>query len=66
MRVDPQEWTNLAGDAKHAATKTTLAAFLPQTNAAPLGNGKIRLLEQIDGVWYWAGEPIEPGSPVPQ
>ncbi|HEX6985056.1 MAG TPA: sulfatase, partial [Planctomycetaceae bacterium] len=42
MRADPHEWTNLAGDPRHAATKRELAAWLPATNAAPLGRGKVR------------------------
>lgn len=32
-RQDPHEWTNLAGDPDHAATKRELARFLPQQNA---------------------------------
>ena len=29
---DPMEWTNLAGDPKHAAVKNKLAAWLPKVN----------------------------------
>ncbi len=32
-RRDPQEWTNLAGDARYAAIKAELARWLPQENA---------------------------------
>jgi arylsulfatase A-like enzyme len=31
--IDPMEWTNLAGDAKHAEVKKQLAAWLPEVNA---------------------------------
>ena len=34
-KADPNEFTNLAGDAKLAAVKQELAAYLPKTNAAP-------------------------------
>ena len=32
-RNDPQEWTNLAGKAEHAALKSELAQHMPQVNA---------------------------------
>ena len=32
MIADPNEWTNLAGDAKHAGTIRELAAFLPKVD----------------------------------
>ncbi len=31
-RVDPMEWTNLAGDGKYSETKRHLAGWLPETN----------------------------------
>ncbi len=33
---DPLEWTNLAGDPKHAETKQQLAQWLPKTNVAEI------------------------------
>jgi arylsulfatase A-like enzyme len=33
---DPHEWTNLAADPRHAATKSRLAAHLPKTDAPPI------------------------------
>jgi arylsulfatase A-like enzyme len=33
--TDPNEWHNLAGDAKYAGTKRKLSAWIPKTNAAP-------------------------------
>nr|MBA3314840.1 DUF4976 domain-containing protein [Planctomycetaceae bacterium] len=66
MRSDPREWMNLADNPRHETIKTELAKWLPNEDAPPLGNGKVRLLEQRDGVWYWEGQPIRPGDPVPQ
>lgn len=66
MPADPNEWTNLAADDKYTDVKQQLAAWLPEVNAAPLGNGKIRLLEEKNGTWYWEGEPISENDPVPQ
>lgn len=38
VRNDPNEWTNLAADAEHAAIKAELAAYLP-TDPAPVAAG---------------------------
>lgn len=65
MQADPNEWTNLAGRPEQAAVKQELAAWLPKTDAAPLGDGKVRLLEEIDGVLYWEGKPIRPEDAIP-
>ncbi len=65
MAADPNEWTNLAGDPAHAATKQDLAKCLPTRSAEPLPGGTVRLLETRDGVLYWEGKPIEPGDPIP-
>ena len=65
MAADPNEWTNLAGDPTHAATKQELAHWLPARSAEPLPGGTVRLLETRDGVLYWEGKPIEPGDPIP-
>ncbi|MBI2826609.1 MAG: sulfatase [Planctomycetia bacterium] len=37
---DPHEWTNLAGDARHAAIKAELARWLPKTDAPDAPSGK--------------------------
>ena len=34
--IDPYEWTNLAGEAKHAAVKADLLKSVPKQNAAEL------------------------------
>jgi choline-sulfatase len=61
-RSDPNEWTNLASDPKHAQTKRELAAWLPQTNAAPLPNAFTRLVEIRDGKVYWEGQAVDPAA----
>jgi arylsulfatase A-like enzyme len=66
MQMDPNEWINLADNSRYDAVKEELAKWLPKNDAAPLGKGKVRLLEKIDGVWYWEGEPIHEGDPIPQ
>jgi arylsulfatase A-like enzyme len=66
MQMDPNEWINLADNSRYNTVKAELAKWLPKDDAAPLGKGKVRLLEKIDGVWYWEGEPIHDGDPIPQ
>jgi arylsulfatase A-like enzyme len=65
MQRDPNEWTNLAGSAEFSATKKELAKWLPKINAAPVPGSKMRLLEKRADTWFWEGEKIEPGAPVP-
>jgi arylsulfatase A-like enzyme len=65
LQTDPREWTNLAAVARFAPVKRRLAAWLPQTNAAPVPGTVIRLIELKDGVPYWEGKPIGPDDPIP-
>ena len=59
--ADPNEWTNLAGDAKYAGTKRGLATFLPRKNVPPIAGSVTRLVEiREGGKVYWEGKPIEP------
>jgi arylsulfatase A-like enzyme len=64
-RSDPNEWTNLAGDARHAEVGREHARWLPRVNAPPVPGSAMRLLLQKDGVWYWEGKPIQPAEKVP-
>lgn len=66
MQADPNEWTNLADDSRHASVKADLARWLPQDDAAPLPGGTVRLLERRGETYYWEGEPIDPDDPIPQ
>jgi arylsulfatase A-like enzyme len=65
-RSDPNEWTNLAADPRHAVTKKELARWLPRVNVPPVPGSVTRLIEQRDGVWYWEGKPIRPNDPIPE
>ena len=55
---DPNEWTNLANDPKHAETKRTLAKWLPTTNAPAVPGSRTRFSEIRDGQRYWEGKPV--------
>ena len=60
---DPNEWTNLARDPKHAATIRELAAWLPKINAKAVPGSAGRLLEYRDGKVFWEGKEIKPDEP---
>jgi arylsulfatase A-like enzyme len=64
--ADPNEWTNLAADPAHAHVKRDLAKWLPPASADPLPGGTVRLLEKRGDTYYWEGQPIHPGDPIPQ
>ena len=64
-RSDPNEWTNLAKDRKHAAILREHARWLPKVNAAPVPGSAVRLLLKKDGVWLWEGRPIKPEEKEP-
>ncbi len=66
MQADPNEWMNLAADARHAAVKQEMAKHLPKTNAAPLPGSVTRLIELRDGVPYWEGKPIGANDKIPE
>lgn len=66
LAADPNEWTNLAADSRHAERKRELTRWLPTTNAPPLPGGVSRLLDARDGTPVWEGTPIEPGADIPQ
>jgi choline-sulfatase len=61
--ADPNEWTNLAKDPKHAATIRELAGWLPKVNAKAVPGSAGRLLEYIDGKVFWEGKEVKPDDP---
>jgi choline-sulfatase len=61
--ADPNEWTNLAKDPRHAATKRELAARLPKVNAKAVPGSAGRVLEYIDGKVFWEGKEVKPDDP---
>ena len=66
MRRDPNEWTNLAPDAKFAATKAELRKLLPSTSAAPAPGSEHRILTFDAGRVVWEGKEIGPNDPIPE
>lgn len=65
MKEDPYEWTNLALNEAFAPVMEQLAGFLPEKDAAPALNNKVRLIEIIDGEPYWQGEKIPADAKIP-
>jgi choline-sulfatase len=63
--TDANEWTNLAADPNHAATKRQHAAFLPKVNEPPIAASVTRLSEMRDGKRYWEGKPVDPQETMP-
>jgi arylsulfatase A-like enzyme len=65
LQTDPNEWTNLAKDPKHAATIQQHAEWLPKINTLPVPGSASRLLTYVNGVATWEGEPIDPQASLP-
>jgi arylsulfatase A-like enzyme len=64
-RVDPNEWTNLAGDPRHDEIKRELTGWLPRTSEPPAPGSLSRLLVKQNGVWNWERKPIVPSEKNP-
>jgi choline-sulfatase len=62
---DPHEWTNLAADSAHAATKKELGKWLPAKSAPPLPGSAGRILTYENGIAIWEGKPIAKDEPFP-
>jgi arylsulfatase A-like enzyme len=63
--ADPNEWTNLAADPRHADLKKQLARWMPAASAPPLPGSAGRILTYENGVPVWEGKPIAPTDPFP-
>lgn len=66
LETDPHEWTNRAADSALAHVRKRLIEHLPSHDAPPLPGSRVRLIELVDGVPVWEGEPIGPNDPVPR
>jgi len=58
LTADPNEWTNLAADSKHADIIREHARWLPQRSAEPMPGSQSRLLTYRNGVAEWELKPI--------
>jgi choline-sulfatase len=61
-RDDPHEWKNLANDPQFTGIKRDHFRWLPTPEAQPVPGSTTRLLNRVDGIWYWEREPIVPGE----
>lgn len=59
LRSDPNEWTNLASDARHSDVIREHARWLPERSEPPVPGSAHRLLVRQNGEWFWEGEPIK-------
>jgi arylsulfatase A-like enzyme len=66
MRVDPNEWRNLAADPEMAGVLEEHGKWLPPTSAKPAPGSRHRILTYEDGVAVWEGREIGPDDPVPE
>jgi arylsulfatase A-like enzyme len=64
--ADPNEWHNIAGEAKHADVKKQLAKWMPAKSAAPMPGSAVRLLTYENGIPVWEGKPIGKDDPFPE
>ena len=64
-RADPNEWTNVAKDARYADVKREQARWLPAVNERPVAGSRMRLIEIKEGTPAWEGRAIGADDAVP-
>jgi arylsulfatase A-like enzyme len=64
---DPNEWVNLAGEARYAGMKRDLAKWLPKIDVPPAPQSAHRVLtyDAKTGAVTWEGAPIQKDAPLP-
>ncbi len=62
MVADPNEWTNLAGKPEYATVIREHGQWLPKVDLPAAPGSQHRLLERVDGEWYWEGKRIVPSE----
>ena len=62
MQADPNEWRNLAGDAKYRAVIAEHARWLPKIDRPPMAGSRHRILVRRGDQWIWEGQVIEPSQ----
>ena len=67
LQADPNEWKNLAADARHADTKRDLAKWLPKVNKKPAPGSQHRILlyDAATGAVNWEGKDVGKNDPIP-
>jgi arylsulfatase A-like enzyme len=65
--ADPQEWTNLAARAEHAAVIAEHRRFLPTIDLPPAAGSRDRVLtyDAASDTATWEGKPVTRSSPIP-
>ena len=66
MRIDPQEFDNLAARPEHAEVIAEHRRYLPADEQAHAPGSRARVLIYTDGAFSWEGEDISPSDPVPE
>ena len=66
MKADPNEWKNLAGDAKYKQVLSEHRGWIPKVNARPVPGSSARILTYKDGKVNWEGEDIGLSDPIPE
>lgn len=68
LRNDPNEWKNVAQEAKSASTLDAHRKWLPTINLKPVPGSEHRILlyDAATGRVNWEGEDIPPGAPIPE
>jgi len=66
IKMDPNEYTNLALDPETETLRKRLAAYLPDDPAKPAVGSRARLVElKEDGFVYWENQRIEKEAKIP-
>ena len=67
MQADPNEWHNLADEAKHAKVKADLAKWIPKIDRPPAPGSAHRILtyDKETGKVVWEGKPVDKDAPLP-
>lgn len=65
--ADPNEWKNLADDARHADVKEQLAKWLPKVDVpmAPGSRHRVLSYDKETGEVVWEGNPVDKTAPLP-
>lgn len=68
MQADPNEWTNLAGQPRHAAVIATHRQWLPKIDRPPAPNSASRVLtyDKATDEAVWEGQLVKRTDPIPQ